>query len=358
MSEQKEYLVLGLMSGTSLDGVDLALCSFSLLNNKSNYKLLFSKTISYPYYLREKLEDALSISTQDLHNLDQELAHYYSKNILAFIEECGLTPDLIASHGHTILHQPDIGITLQIGDGDVIARETRIRVVNDFRIQDMSKGGQGAPLVPIGDRDLFGEYEFCLNLGGIANISFNKNMKRIACDISPCNMALNTITSWIDIEFDNKGILASKGKIHQDLLNRLNALSYYANDPPKSLGKEWFLRKFLPEIRKTEISIEDALRTVNEHIADQVSSFINRTSVDKASVLVTGGGAYNTFLIKILQNKSKAKLFIPDERLINFKEAIVFAYLGFLRVKNKVNILASVTGAHSDTSAGVINNPN
>ncbi len=235
-----------------------------------------------------------------------------------------------------------------------MANETKLIVINDFRLKDVSKGGQGAPLVPIGDRDLFGEFGFCLNLGGIANISFDLGGKRIACDISPCNMALNTITSWIGIEFDNKGTLASKGKIHKDLLERLNRIEYYAGKPPKSLGKEWFLRIFLPEIRKTEITIEDALRTVNEHIADQVSGFINRFAQDDSRILVSGGGTYNNFLVERFKSKCSAELFIPDQHLIDFKEAIVFAYLGLLKMHNKINVLASVTGASSDTSAGNI----
>lgn len=358
MSQAKEHHVLGLMSGTSLDGVDLALCKFTQIDASISYELISAETIAYPYYMREKLDDALYISAQDLHYLDQELGKFYASNILKFIDKCSVKPDMISSHGHTVLHQPDKGITLQIGDGDVIAKETRIRVVNDFRIQDVSKGGQGAPLVPIGDRDLFGEFDFCLNLGGIANISFDVNGVRIAGDISPCNMALNTLAKWIEIEYDDKGALASSGKIHSDLLSRLNALDYYKGDPPKSLGKEWFIRKFLPEIRKTEISIEDALRTVNEHIADQISLFIKNYSNKKATILITGGGVYNNFLIELLKNKCDAKLLIPDEKLIDFKEAIVFAYLGLLRILEKVNVLASVTGATSDTSAGIINNPN
>jgi anhydro-N-acetylmuramic acid kinase len=353
-----EYLVLGLMSGTSLDGVDLAMCKFRYSNSKISYELLSSGTIPYPYYLKEQLEDALYNSTQDLHDLDQKLGSFYSTHIQDFLNKNGGKPDLIASHGHTILHQPDKGITLQIGNGNVIAQKIGIKVVSDFRLQDVSKGGQGAPLVPIGDKDLFSEYTFCLNLGGIANVSFDLNGKRLACDISPCNMALNTISSWIKIAYDNEGLLASKGNIHHDLLARLNALKYYEYQAPKSLGKEWFIRKFLPEIRKTELTIEDALRTVNEHIADQVSGFINRFAKEESTMLVTGGGTFNTFLLDLIKNKSKAKLFIPDKNLIDFKEAIVFAYLGLLRVRNEINVLSSVTGASSDTSAGIINNPN
>jgi anhydro-N-acetylmuramic acid kinase len=358
MANTNEYLVLGLMSGTSLDGVDLALCRFTTQEEQLSYKLLVAETIKYPYYMKEKLEDALYISTQDLHNLDQELARFYANQIITFIKNHAIAPDLIASHGHTILHQPDKGITLQIGDGDVIAQQTRIRVISDFRIQDVSKGGQGAPLVPIGDRDLFGQFDFCLNLGGIANASFDLEGTRIACDISPCNMALNTITSWIEIEYDNKGELASKGSIDQNLLERLNSLEYYKQKAPKSLGKEWFLRKFLPEIRKTEITIEDVLRTVNEHIADQIAVFINSNVSKETSTLVSGGGVHNTFLLKLIKNKCRTKIVIPDETLINFKEAMVFAYLGLLRIQDKINVLSSVTGASSDTSAGIINNPN
>ena len=358
MTDLKEFIVLGLMSGTSLDGVDLALCKFIEENNKFNYHLLGATTIAYPYYLREKLDDALNLSANDLHILDQELGEFYSSQINAFFKKQKHTPVLIASHGHTVVHQPDKGITLQIGDGDVIAKKTGFMVINDFRLQDVSKGGQGAPLVPVGDRDLFGDYHFCLNLGGIANISFNSGEMRTACDIAPCNMPLNTIASWINIEFDRNGAMAARGNIHQDLLDRLNGLSYYQLPAPKSLGKEWFLRSFLPEIRKTRITIEDLLRTVNEHISDQVSKTINDYCKPGSTVLVTGGGVYNQYLIGLIKNKCAAELFIPDENIINFKEAIVFAYLGLLRYLNKINVLASVTGASSDTSAGIINHPN
>lgn len=358
MSDNNGHLVLGLMSGTSLDGIDLAMCRFNNGVNRVVYELLSAETIPYPYYLKEKLEDALSISTLDLHELDQELGEFYANQIIQFNKKQDCTPDLIASHGHTVLHQPDKGITLQIGDGDVMAQKTGITVVSDFRIQDVSKGGQGAPLVPVGDRDLFGEYAFCLNLGGIANVSFDLDGKRIACDISPCNMALNTITSWIGIEYDNHGKLASKGKVDRSLLSRLNAIEYYTCLPPKSLGKEWFMRQFLPVIRDGQLPVEDALCTVNEHIAVQISGLINQFSRSKSKILVTGGGAYNSHLIRQIKNKCRAELVIPGEQLISFKEAIVFAYLGLLRVKNQVNVLSSVTGAYSDTSAGIINRPN
>jgi anhydro-N-acetylmuramic acid kinase len=358
MSTGKEYLVIGLMSGSSLDGMDLALCSFSEGKDRMNYRLLAAETVAYPYYMKEKLDDALHISTQDLHNLDQELGEFYASHLNLFMQKHDIKPDLIASHGHTVLHQPDKGITMQIGDGDVIARKTRVRVVSDFRIQDVSKGGQGAPLVPVGDRDLFSEYEFCLNLGGIANISFDSNGNRIACDICPCNMATNTLSRWIGIEYDNHGALAASGEVNTDLLARLNKLAYYKKDPPKSLGKEWFLRQFLPEIRTTKLTIEDALRPVNEHISDQVAGFINNHAGKESRVLATGGGAYNKYLMDLIRNKISSSLVIPDNQLVDFKEAIVFAYLGLLRILDRVNVLASVTGARSNTSAGIINNPN
>lgn len=358
MSDPKEFVVLGLMSGTSLDGVDLALCKFTATDETIDYQLIATETAVYPYYMKEKLDDALNLSAKDLQILDQELGDFYADQILDFLGNQQPSPMLIASHGHTVLHQPDKGITMQIGNGVVIAKKTGIPVINDFRMQDVSKGGQGAPLVPIGDRDLFGSFRFCLNLGGIANVSFDVEGRRIACDISPCNMALNTIASWIDIEYDRNGALAARGTVHQELLDRLNALDYYRMPAPKSLGKEWFLRHFLPEIRKTEITIEDLLRTVNEHIADQVSAFVNTNHTPGARVLATGGGVHNQFLVSRIRNKCMAELFIPAKKLIDFKEAIVFAYLGLLRFQNKNNVLASVTGAHSDTSAGIINQPN
>jgi len=357
MQELQNLVVLGLMSGTSLDGADLALCRFSESREGIKYELIDAITIRYPGYLRDKLSDALHIDPGELHKLDQELGSYYAMLINEFTAGTEVRPDLIASHGHTILHQPDKGLTMQIGDGEVMAKKTGIPVISDFRTQDVIKGGQGAPLVPVGDRDLFGKYDLCLNLGGIANVSFGKEDERIACDISPCNMALNTVASWINSDFDDRGKRAAGGTIHADLLNRLNALEYYTYPPPKSLGKEWFLRQFLPEIRQTRISIEDLLRTITEHISDQVSGFINSMYPRESVTLVTGGGVYNEFLISCLKNKCRSELFIPDERLIDFKEAIIFAYLGYLRKHGKINVLSSVTGASTDTSAGIINHP-
>lgn len=358
MSDPSEFIVLGLMSGTSLDGVDLALCRFTASGESMEYHLIGAETFTYPYYLKEKLDDALNLSAKDLQLLDQELGTYYAERILEFLDRHHPVPLLIASHGHTVLHQPDKRITMQIGDGRLIAGKTGITVINDFRVQDVSKGGQGAPLVPIGDRDLFDAFQFCLNLGGIANVSFDTGGVRVACDIVPCNMALNTVASWIDIAYDRNGALASRGAVQQELLDRLNVLEYYRKPAPKSLGKEWFLRHFLPEIRKTEITIEDLLRTVNEHIADQVSDFVNAYHTPGDRMLITGGGTYNRFLVSRIRNKCLSELFIPDEKIIDFKEAIVFAYLGLLRFQKKNNVLASVTGARSDTSAGIINHPN
>lgn len=358
MSDLKEFVVLGLMSGTSLDGVDLALCRFTKAGGIFHYHLLGAETIAYPRYMTEKLDDAINISAAGLQAIDQELGAFYAEQIIGFLDRHHPGPLLIASHGHTVRHQPDKGVTMQIGNGTVIAKKTGITVINDFRIQDVSKGGQGAPLVPVGDRDLFGDFRYCLNLGGIANVSFDDQGIRIACDIAPCNMALNTIASWIDMEYDRNGALAAGGEVHEGLLDRLNALAYYRLPAPKSLGKEWFLRTFLPEIRQTEITIEDLLRTVNEHIADQVATFINVNDPAGSSVLITGGGVHNQFLASRIKNKCQADLFIPDKKLIDFKEAIVFAYLGLLRHLEKTNVLASVTGADSDTSAGIVHHPN
>ncbi len=358
MGKSSDQIVLGLMSGTSLDGIDLAVCRFHDAKNGVAYTLLAAETIPYPYYMREKLEDALHLSTENLHELDQELGSYYAAIIKHFISKHGIQPGLIASHGHTALHQPDKGITLQIGDGRVIAKETGIMVVSDFRTQDVSKGGQGAPLVPAGDRDLFGEYTFCLNLGGIANVSFDLDGRRVACDIVPCNMALNTLSSWIRMEYDNRGAVAKTGKTDTELLNQLNSLSYYNHPLPKSLGKEWFTRQFLPVIKRTDLAIEDMLNTVNVHIATQVSMFINQYVRPGSKILATGGGVYNDYLMDQIRNNCKAKLVIPDKNLVNFKESIVFAYLGLLKVRNRINVFASVTGASSDTSAGIIYQPN
>ncbi|NEW80658.1 MAG: anhydro-N-acetylmuramic acid kinase, partial [Gelidibacter sp.] len=260
--------------------------------------------------------------------------------------------DFIASHGHTIFHNPEKHYTLQIGNGPQITSITGIKTICNFRVQDVALGGQGAPLVPVGDELLFSEYDYCLNLGGFSNISFRKNHQRIAFDICPVNIVLNHYVAALNLEYDDRGTMASEGNIENNLLRELNSLAFYNDAKPKSLGYEFVVATIFPIIDKYNLSLKNILSTFVEHIAIQISKKIDSDS--GKTMLVTGGGAFNTFLIERLQSHTKTQLIIPQETIINYKEALVFALLGFLKDENKINCLKSVTGASKDHSSGII----
>jgi len=263
-------------------------------------------------------------------------------------------PDLIASHGHTIFHQPSAGLTFQAGNGVYIAKKTKTLTIADFRQGDVALGGEGAPLVPAGDRLLFPEYTYCLNLGGFANISYEKNMSRIAFDICPVNFILNYLANEIGLQYDNNGELGSRGNVDTELLTSLNQIEYYRKPPPKSLGREWTEQFFIPILSASKISVYDKIATVYKHIAIQISRVITD---NKGSVLITGGGAFNYFLINSIGNNSNARLILPDNQEIKFKEALIFAFLGLLRYLGEINCYSSVTGAGYSSSGGVIYYP-
>ncbi len=351
-SETKSYRVVGLMSGTSLDGLDIAYCLFWEENNKWRFKIPVAHTYDYPQIWKSRLRSAVSMSGQELVQLNNEYGRYLGELANTFILDNSLHPDLIASHGHTVFHQPEAGLTFQIGSGAEITAVTGITVVCDFRSQDVALGGQGAPLVPIGDKMLFGEFDFCLNLGGFSNISFEEDDVRKAFDICPVNIALNYLSQKLGVEFDKDGALASSGTFCSNLFNALNDLPFYAVEGPKSLGWEWLQAQFLPLLDDDNSPVKDKLRTTIEHIAYQISLKTNKISDGK--ILVTGGGAFNKFLINRIGDLNNNTLIIPEDKIINFKEALIFAFLGLLRYLNKPNCLASVTAATTDHSSGAI----
>ncbi|WP_271406735.1 anhydro-N-acetylmuramic acid kinase [Tenacibaculum soleae] len=346
------YYIIGLMSGTSLDGIDLVYVQFDKKDYKS-FKILNSETVSYTDQWKRKLKRAIGFSTDVLLELDIAYGRLLGNTINTFIRENKILKiDFIASHGHTILHQPDDRITLQIGNGKILSEITKQKVVCDFRTQDVQLGGQGAPLVPIGDELLFANYDFCVNLGGFANVSFKENEKRIAFDICPVNIVLNHYVQKLELEYDDKGKIASKGKINKALLEKLNELDFYDKLPPKSLGLEWVQAIIFPMIDSIEEDIPIILRTFIEHAAIQIGKIIFKNQ----SVLITGGGVFNSFLMKRIVFYSESKIKIQPNQLINYKEALIFAFLGLLRIENQVNCLQSVTGAKKDHSSGVIFN--
>ena len=349
-SEKNNYHALGVMSGTSVDGLDLALVRFDKIDEAWEFNLIEAATLPYDENWQSALKSAIDWDMAAIMELDVQYAHYLATQIASFLE--GKVPvDFIASHGHTVLHQPERGITLQIGDGDHISADLGIPVVSDFRSLDVSLGGQGAPLVPVGDRDLFSAYDYCLNLGGIANISFNNNGKRQAFDICPINMALDPLAQALGQPYDEGGKLAQAGNIDSHLLESLNNIPYCHQPFPKSLGLEDYQRDWLPVISQAECSTTDKLSTVTEHVALQTAQYIHDATAE-TQLLVTGGGAFNDYFIARLKAHTPAEVVIPDASVIHFKEAIVFAYLGLLRVLDKPNCLASVTGASHDNSGG------
>jgi anhydro-N-acetylmuramic acid kinase len=356
----KTYKVIGIMSGTSLDGLDIAYCKFSKKGSRWIYDISAATTISYKQDQRKLFSDIMKASAEELAYQDAAFGKYIGEQTLKFVKGKKIKADFIASHGHTIFHQPARGFTYQIGSGASIHAASGLSVVSDFRSVDVSMQGQGAPLVPIGDKLLFSEYDFCLNLGGISNISFDFKKKRIAFDISPVNIIMNALAEEKGLTFDKDGKLAAQGTVDPILLSRLNDLDFYKADFPKSLGREWIDQHVFPIINASNISVEDKLATFCEHIAIQlklvVENALPKSVKKKSSLLVTGGGALNKFLISRFKVhlKDKVEVIVPDKNTILFKEALIFAFLGVLRVRNEVNCLKSVTGAVKDNIGGAL----
>ena len=355
--EDKKYKVLGMMSGTSLDGLDIAYCEFWRTGNQWNYEIKETTTVDYTKTWRTQLKNAIHLSKEAHDALHVDYGKWLGEAAYNFINQHGLNPDFIASHGHTSHHRPEEGITFQLGYGQALASTSRQKVICDFRTLDVALQGQGAPLVPIGDRLLLHTYDYCLNLGGISNISFETNGQRIAFDIGLANMPLNDITARIGLEYDKGGALAKSGTLHESFYNELNALEYYSLPYPKSTGYEWYSFTVKPLIDSYDLPVADLLHTLIQHNAHQIANVIKRTSTKPTSkLLVTGGGAFNDFFVHCLREKLDdiCQVEIPSGTLIGFKEAMVFAFMGVLRDRNEVNVLASVTGATKDSSSGEI----
>ncbi|RUA18375.1 MAG: anhydro-N-acetylmuramic acid kinase [Flavobacteriia bacterium] len=351
------YNVLGLMSGTSLDGLDMALCHIWQENGHWNYSIKHTKDVSYTDKMRERLKNAIYLSEKDHTQLHRDYGIWLGEQAKTFIKEIDGDVDFIASHGHTSHHRPHDGITFQLGDGQLLANTSGKKVVCDFRTKDVSLKGQGAPLVPIGDKLLFHEYDFCLNLGGISNISFDKDGERIAYDIGLANMPLNHITHKMGLAYDENGKLARSGKLDHDLLQQLNALAYYQLPYPKSTGYEWFTGEIVPLIEASGSSEIDLLHTFIHHNCEQIAISVHKhQGKSQNKLLATGGGALNQFFMDTLQEKlgSHTEVVVPSKTLIAYKEALVFALMGVLRLEGKTNVLRSVTGATSDSCSGEV----
>lgn len=351
---ENNYNVLGVMSGTSLDGVDIALLNFRK-NGRWDYKNITAQTIPYPKQWQKQLSEALFYDDLRLQNFNEEYTTYLAAVIQGFIRKNHVKDlDVVCSHGHTVKHDPENGFTLQIGNLPKLAKLLGRRVICDFRVQDVELGGQGAPLVPIGDELLFSDYDYCLNLGGFANISTKIRGSRVAYDICAVNTVLNYLAAKLNLPYDRGGEIAASGKIEEGLLQKLNSLPFYEQVAPKSLGIEWVNRRIIPFFQDTA-SVTSALRTYTVHAANQIAKELQGTSEQK--VLVTGGGAFNNYLMNEIQKHTEVEVVIPSEDLVNFKEALIFGFLGVLKLRGEINVLSSVTGASEDHSSGVILEP-
>jgi len=339
------------MSGTSLDGLDIAYCHFTY-DSIWNFEILQAETIPHAKEWKEKLTTATQLSGYELTKLDVDLGIYFGNCVNAFLKKHEIDKneiDVISSHGHTIFHRPDLGLTLQIGSGAHILSKSNIKTICDFRTLDVARGGQGAPLVPIGDLQLFPVYDYCLNLGGIANISFDENGIRKSFDISIANIAGNYLCSKINLEYDDKGLLAQSGNLLPEVLEKMNALPYFEMDYPKSLGIEFFENEFKSILDLKKYTIKDLLHTFGVHLGMQIGK-----TTTSGKLLITGGGAYNDFWIAQIKKYSVCEVVIPNNEVIDFKEALIFAFLGVLKLRNEVNCLASVTGASMDSCGGIL----
>jgi anhydro-N-acetylmuramic acid kinase len=352
---KSKYKVIGVMSGTSLDGIDLAYIEFCF-DTTWSFKIIKGVTVSYSEKWSNILKNLVSNSVDELKEIDVEYTEYLANVISNFISDNEIADiDAICSHGHTALHQPENGITYQIGNLPEISKLVRKMVVCDFRVQDVALGGQGAPLVPIGDALLFYKYDYCLNLGGFANISTQIEANRVAYDICPVNIVLNYYASKLGVNYDENGKIAASGKINRSLLSELNALEFYKTPAPKSLGIEWVIKTVFPLIDRYNLEIKDILRTFVEHSTEQIAEQFN--SRKNATILCTGGGAYNSFFMKRLNELTNNNIFIPSQNLIEYKEALIFGLLGVLKLRGEHNCLSSVTGAKQDHSSGYIYYP-
>ncbi len=352
---QEFYRTIGLMSGSSLDGLDIACCDFTVDNGKWSFTIRQAECAAYDETWTEQLRGAHELNGRELWQLHADFGHFCGKAVKDFITRHKLADiTLVGSHGHTVFHYPKQGFTTQLGDGAALAAECGLPVACDFRSADVAKGGQGAPLVPIGDKLLFGDYRFLLNIGGIANLTAQGN-RTIAFDICSANQLLNHYARQKGFEYDRDGALAAKGKLDKSLFDKLNTLDYYAKAAPKSLGNDYSREVVLPLVDQSGLSTEDKLHTFCAHIAYQIAEHIRQSAPGtNDQLLATGGGALNGFLIQLLKEKSPIAIDVPDTETVQYKEALVFALLGILRWRNETNTLASVTGARGDSVSGAI----
>ena len=357
------YHVIGLMSGSSLDGLDIAYCQFQLDGGKWHFEVLATDVVPFTSKWIEEIKSLPEASAKKIWEAHVKLGNYFGERVEEFIEKNSLQNkvDFIASHGHTIFHFPEKKFTTQIGDGSAIAVKGNLPVVCDFRSADIANGGQGTPIVPIGDKFLFADYRFCLNIGGIANISCKTENAIVAFDVCAANQVLNSLANNLGKEYDDEGRIAASGNVNENLLQKLNELEYCSLPYPKSLDNSFSRGTVLPLLERFQIPTEDKMRTLVEHVAVQLAKHIELisdkekiSSIKNEKMLVTGGGAFNKFLMERIKTQTTLLIEVPNDELVKFKEAVVIAFMGVLRMRNEVNVLRSVTGSSKDSIGGAV----
>jgi anhydro-N-acetylmuramic acid kinase len=355
---QEKIHIIGLMSGTSKDGLDIAYVCFANNDGAYSFKLHEAETISYPIEILNSLNEIETLTARKIFHLDKLIGAFYASAVNNFMQKFNINPkdiEAIASHGQTIFHQPNLGFTTQIGCGSTLAYHTGLKVINDFRTKDILAGGQGAPLVPLGDELLFSDCaEAFLNIGGFTNISYKNKDQNIAFDICPGNIPINLYANKYDMEFDEGGEISRSGELNQNLLDLLNKLEFYSIYGAKSLGTEWLNAEFLPLLDDYSVA-SSVMRTVVEHEAFQIAKVLNEAGIK--SVYITGGGAKNHFLIERIASQYTGEIRIPKEEIIDFKEAIIFGFLGFRYLENNATNCPNATGANREVVSGVLHIP-
>ncbi len=351
------------MSGSSLDGVDLAYCHFSTDGKDIRYDLKIAETIPFSPSWMTRLKHLPTQNALTFVKTHTYFGHYLGELVNGFIKKHQIEVDFIASHGHTIFHAPDKRFTTQIGDGGAMAAITQRTVVCDFRTQDIAIDGEGTPIAPAADRFLFSDYDFCMNIGGIANITCNANGKIIAFDIASANQVLNAMANILDLEYDKNGALAQQGEVNTEILAELATFDYFKNSYPKSIANAWIQTQIIPIYLAIDCPIKDKLRTAVEHLAIQVRKSIQQIieqenfEKDDYQLIVSGGGALNSFLMETIQiaiQPLKVKIVIPSNEIIEYKEAVLMGLMGVLRIEERANCFSSVTGAKRDTVGGAV----
>ena len=342
------------MSGSSLDGVDLCLISFKK-DQSWDFKVIKYVQLSLSEELRKRLKNSENLNAREIHELDIDYGFWLGNQIKTFLaNDSGVK--VIGIHGHTVFHDPKKNLSIQIGNGEVISHVTGLPTVDTFRIKDILHGGQGAPLVPIGDCLLFPDFQAWVNLGGIANITVKKEKGIMAWDIAPCNQVLNFLAGKLGHEYDKNGTIAASGHLLDEWLNELEKPAFFHQTPPKSLDNQWVKQHLITDL---PTNTPDALHTYCFFLSKQIHQAVKRFSSPSTKILFTGGGANNLFLIDQIKKQLSPsfQVIVPDKIIIDYKEAIIFGFLGLLRFLNQRNVLGEATGSNSDTISGVLHIP-